>query len=330
MEETYVSDLFLRVARERNITIVIEPESGRVGEMVFPDGRRHLFKNCNPNINSSVSVELARDKAYSHYFLRARKIATPRSVRFFSDAPESLEQAIGFAETVGYPVFVKPNNLGEGQMVYKACDAAEARKWGRRILGENIVGIVEELCPGNDYRVVVLDGKVISAYQRLPLAVIGNGRDDIAALLAAERDAFPALGRPLSEIDPDDARIDTCLAREGLDRTHVPAAGKRVRLLDNANLSTGGTSIDLTGAVHASFAAIAAGAGAALGLRLAGIDILADDLTVSSACQRWSVIEVNGEPDLDNYAATGREQEERLRGIYGEILKRLEAGERTA
>ncbi len=326
MEETYTSDLFLKVAGEMGIAITFEPASGRVGEMAFPSGRRHLFKSCNPNLNPSVSVEIARDKAHTHFFLKAKGLATPEGAGFFAGDAPSLERAARFAEKAGYPVFVKPNNLGEGRMVHKVHDAKELAKCAARILEANAAGIAEELCPGNDYRAVVLDGRVISAYQRIPLTAVGNGAGSIDALLAEMKRSFPSLGRPPEEVNPADPRIDDCLARRGFDRSFVPARGERVQLLDNANLSTGGTSVDITEAIHPSFAALAAKTAAALGLRLAGVDFMAEDLTQPAGGQKWSVIEVNGEPDLDNYASVGAEQEKRLAAMYRMILRSIECG----
>ncbi len=326
MEETYTSDLFKRVAREMGVILAYEPVTGQVGEMFFAGGRRHLFKNCNPNLNLSVSVEAARDKAYTHYFLDSRGIPSPRFEALRADDPASLGRAARFAGEVGYPVFVKPNNLGEGRMVFKAHDPAELAKWAGLVLAKNEAGIVEALCAGNDYRVVMLDGEVISAYQRIPLSVVGNGRDTVDALLAEEKDALPSLGRPSAEIDPADPRIDACLAWQGRDRSYVPAADERVPLLHNANLSTGGTSVDLTDSLHPSFADLAAQTAAALGLRLAGVDFMAADLTEPVEEQIWNVIEVNGEPDLDNYASVGPEQEERLAVMFRKIIGSIDDG----
>lgn len=106
-------------------------------------------------------------------------------------------------------------------------------------------------------------------------------------------------------------------------RDSIPARNESVTLLDNANLSTGGTSYDVTTQVHATFAEVAAKANRVLGLRFSGVDVLCDEIANDAALQTWCIIEVNGAPGLDNYASIGIEQLDRVRGLYKEILQRI-------
>ena len=169
----------------------------------------------------------------------------------------------------------------------------------------------------------MLGDKVISAYERMPLAVVGNNRNCINELLQIARDDLEGHGRPNSEIDPSDPRIDIRLRHLGKTRHAIPADGERVVLLDNANLSTGGTSVDVTDAIDASFSDISIKATKALGLQLCGVDILCEDLTRDAASQIWNIIELNAAPGLDNYSSLGPEQANRVTGIYRQILEYL-------
>ncbi|GAB7208217.1 hypothetical protein OS31_47030 [Dickeya oryzae] len=165
---------------------------------------------------------------------------------------------------------------------------------------------------------------MISAYERFPLAVSGDGTRTIQQLLADAQQALSLHGRPNSEINSDDPRIDLKLTQLGLQRETVLPFGQKIFLLDNANLSTGGTSSDITSNIHDSFAALAINATASLGLRVAGVDIICRNLCQDAAAQQWNIIEINAAPGLDNYAASGYEQRERVKDLYRRILLQIQ------
>jgi D-alanine-D-alanine ligase-like ATP-grasp enzyme len=224
---------------------------------------------------------------------------------------------------MGYPLYIKPNNLSQGLLVVKVYNENQLIDVASKILERTHVFLLEEPCIGRDYRVVVLGDKIISAYERLPLEIIGNGISSVTELLQEAKHKLSESGRPNSEIDLGDFRIDIKLADSGLNRNSIIANGKKVFLLDNANLSTGGNSIDVTDHIHPDFSEISIKSCRALGLRFAGIDIICADLCKSAYQQTWNVIEVNGSPGLDNYAALGEEQADRVRNLYKNILEFL-------
>jgi D-alanine-D-alanine ligase-like ATP-grasp enzyme len=232
-------------------------------------------------------------------------------------------EAVQFAEQIGFPAFIKPNNLSQGALVTKAYLASDISSTASRIFERTDVLLIEQACQGRDYRVVVLGDKIISAYERIPLAIEGNGKDSIETLLLHLKEQLGRLGRPNAEIDPWDNRIDIKLRELGKTRYSVPKIHERVVLLDNANLSTGGTSLDVTDAIHSSFANISVKATKTLGLQLCGVDILCEDITQNALNQIWNIIELNAAPGLDNYSSLGSEQANRVKNMYREILQYL-------
>jgi D-alanine-D-alanine ligase-like ATP-grasp enzyme len=169
---------------------------------------------------------------------------------------------------------------------------------------------------------VVLGDEIISAYQRIPLHVVGDGRSTIEQLVVRKRDGLAALGRPNTEIDPSDVRMDAVLDRFGLSRTSVLPKGAIQPLLDNANLSSGGDAIDITAALNPSLAEVAVKASRAIGLGLCGVDLICADATRPSA--DYVIVELNASPGLDNYASVGEEQSLRVDELYLKIIKYLE------
>ena len=336
MRYPFASTLVSDIGPELGIVVELEPDYGFAGELIFPGGKRHLFRNTNFNINAAGSTEIAKDKGYTNYFLGKHGIKVPRNRAFFStelnsklacDKRRYVDDAAHYASSLGFPVYVKPNNLSEGEGVTKVFGPDEIASVAESIFRKTDVMLVEEACPGRDYRVVVLADRIISAYERIPLSVIGDGQHTIQELLEMARDELQDQGRPNTEIDPSDPRIDRILDRMGFRRTSVPPRALRLAVLDNANLSTGGTSVDVTESIHPSFASIATSASKVLGLRLAGVDILCDDLEADAGRQVWNVIEVNASPGLDNYAALGDTQAQRVRALYRSILEYLSTHE---
>jgi len=332
MRYPFASMLIADIAPSMGISVELEPEYKFAGELVFADGRRHLFRNTNFNVNPAGSTEIAKDKAYTSYFLRKHGFKVPDNKAFFSDKlnnnlPEERRRgrnsAIQYAVAMGLPVFVKPNNLSQGAFVTKAHSIEEIERVAKQIFEKTNVLLIEEFCAGHDYRIVVLGDAIISAYQRVPLSVVGDGKHTIDQLLEFERDKLKSLGRPNSEINPSDPRIDSKLLVLGKSKSSIPFLGENLTLMDSANLSTGGTSVDITDSIHTSFSEIAIKATKALGLKLCGVDIITNDLAHDASNQGWHIIEMNAAPGLDNYASIGIAQQERVKSLYRQILEHL-------
>lgn len=331
MRIPFVPRLLARIADRAGIRVELEPEFEFAGRMIFPDGHFHVFRAGNLNINRAGSVAIAEDKNYAGYFLRSAGLKVPRELTFFSDflgqnlasgKRRSEEDACEFAAEIGYPVIVKPNDGSLGAFVVKAHRREEIISAAARIFTKHHVALVQEFRSGNDYRIVVLGDEIISAYQRIPLHVAGDGHSTIDELISRKRAGLASLGRPNSEIDPSDSRMDAVLARGGLQRASVLPEGSVQRLLDHANLSAGGDAIDVTSRLHSSFAEIAVKATHALGLSLCGVDIVCEDATEPAA--DYAIIELNAAPGLDNYASVGEEQRHRVDEMFLKIVKFLE------
>jgi glutathione synthase/RimK-type ligase-like ATP-grasp enzyme len=323
--------LLARIAEKAGVRVELEPEFEFAGRIIFPDGHTHVFRAGNLNINRAGSVAIAEDKNYSSYFLRQAGLKVPRELTFFSEflaqnlAPEkrrSPSDACEFAASIGYPVIVKPNDGSLGAFVVKARTAEDILSAAARIFAKHHVALVQEFLPGNDYRIVVLGDEIISAYQRIPLHVVGDGTSTIDELIVRKRNGLAALGRPNTEIDPSDVRIDAVLNRRQLRRSTILPQSALQPLLDNANLSAGGDAIDITTHLDPSLAEVAVKATRALGLSLCGVDLMCADATKPSA--DYTIVELNAAPGLDNYASVGVEQSHRVDEMFLKIVRFLE------
>lgn len=330
--QPFVTRTLRKLVRRIDAKIVIEPEYGHVGHIEFKSGKRSFFRGGCLDINPQGSAEIAQDKDFTAFFLHRLGYKVPFGQTFFSNElcenlsiKRDIEDGYEFARSIGFPVIVKPNDLAQGTLVAKVWNKKEYWSVARKILRRSHVFLVQRSYSGRDYRVVVLDGEVLAAYERRPLSVVGDGVSSIARLLEIKRSALASRNRKL-RIDLQDIRAAKILRRKQLSPTTVLPNGTQVYLLDNANLSSGGEAIDVTEKINPEFSKLAARATEAMGLRLCGVDILTEDLTLSIKEQKdYVLLEMNASPGLENYGAIGRKQALRVDDLYLKVLKKIEA-----
>jgi D-alanine-D-alanine ligase-like ATP-grasp enzyme len=234
----------------------------------------------------------------------------------------NIDSAYRYAKRIGFPVIVKPNSGSQGSGVALVHSKRDFFRGMRLIFTRDRVALVQRCVIGHDYRIVVLDNEVISAYERIPLSVVGDGRSTIGQLLDRKQRTFVTSSRD-TRLRLDDPRIATKLAHQKLTMNFTPHRGERVHLLDNANLSSGGDAIDVTDGMHRHFKQLAVKLTKDMGLRLCGVDLMvAGDIREKPGLY-W-VLEVNAAPGLDHYVKTGRAQQRIVENLYLKVLKSME------
>ena len=328
MRQPFVTEILKRIAPKIGATLLIEPEYEFVGQIIFSNGNKAFFNNTSFNINYLGSVGISKDKGYSSFFLKHMGYPVPEGKTFFSKElnenikiRRTIDDGFEYAKKLGFPVVLKPNDKSQGFLVAKVHGKTEYYRIAKKIFRVSSVMIVERFHEGNDYRIVVLDRNVISAYQRVALDIEGNGKDDILELLEQKQRRFEQDGRD-TRIENDDFRMNLKLKRQGLNVKSVLAKGHKIYLLDNANLSTGGSAVDVTDTIHRAFKELAINITKDMGLRLCGVDIITK--SIDEEPDQYVVIEINGAPGLDNYGSIGSEQQRRVDDLYLHILKVLE------
>ena len=226
---------------------------------------------------SALGVDIAADKMLAKQVLAGAGIPVPPAIVAASaaEAQEALDQ-------LGAPVVIKPLGGSHGRSVTVGVRAPhEAEAAFRQASEADSPVLVESYVPGHDYRVLVIDGQVAAAAQLRPAAVTGDGSHTIAQLVE-QANTDPRRGdghaRVLTRIELDD-EVLRHLDAAGLDGCSVPAAGQLVTLRRNANLSTGGTSRDVTDLVHEEVAEMCRRAAAAVGLDICGVDVRLADIS---------------------------------------------------
>lgn len=327
----YLTALVKKLAPQAGARVIIEPEWGIAAQIIYRNGTVRSLRMYSLDLNNIASADIAKDKDYAKFFMKIRGYPVAEGRTIFSDdwarivkSNRTTKYALNYAQKLGFPVIAKPNSKSQGASVQVAADKKELRNALREIFRSERVALVEKYMPGKDYRIVVLDGKIISAYERIPLSVTGDGHSSILSLLRQKQHLFVHAGRD-TRINLSDQRIKLKLARQGLRPTSILAKGEKIFLLDNANLSTGGEARDVTHTIHTGFSAIAKKLTRDMGLRIAGVDIMVTkgDITRNPATCSYYVIEINAAPGLDHYVTTGRAQRKNVEAMYLEVLKAL-------
>ncbi|MBT0959308.1 ATP-dependent carboxylate-amine ligase [Alphaproteobacteria bacterium KMM 3653] len=326
--------LLFEAAAELGGSVEVETRFGHLGQYVDAEGTRRPIFGTALSLNSDAAAAIAADKDYTARLLQRHGLPAPdgqlivspafrkslglKDARAATRLPDT-QSALRFAASVGFPVYTKPNKGSEGAGISRAETKAELTADIKHLLKTHSHARVEQAIPGRDYRVLVLDGEVALAYERLPFTVTGDGTTPLSGLLA---EALQGLSRERRgcKLSADDPRIARHLAAQGLTPQDTPAKGAAIPLLPSANVSTGGTIRDVTRQLPPEVHSLAHAAAASIGLTLAGVDILSPDL--ESGTEGAVILEVNSAPGLDGYASAGPREWDHARQIVIKMLDR--------
>lgn len=243
---------------------------------------------------SNIAVEIACDKEDTKNLLEAAEVPVPRGRIIYSE--EELESAI---KKIGYPVVLKPINGNHGRGA-----TTNIKDWESALIAFEIAKkhsraiICEKFITGYDFRLLVVNYKFICAAKRTPACVTGDGKSSIQQLID-QVNADPRRGygheKVLTQIKVD-AVTEKILSDKELTLESVLKADEVLYLKPTANLSTGGTSTDVTDFVHPNNIFLAERIARIIGLDICGIDIMAPDLSTPLEENGGAVLEVNAAP----------------------------------
>ncbi len=306
----------VKAAEERDIPWI---RLNRYSLVQFGHGRyQQRIQATTTGATGNIAVELAGDKEETNSILRDLGLPVPeqRVVRRASDAVRA-------AKRIGFPVVLKPlaGNHGRGVSInLKTAEEVEtafekAREHGRTI-------IVESFIDGFDHRLLVINGELVAAAKRVPGHVVGDGKHSIAELVDIVNDD-PRRGvgheKVLTRLEFDE-QADRLLKKIGYDRDAVLKKGEIVYLRSTANLSTGGTAIDVTDIIHPDNREMAIRAIRAIGLDIGGVDFLTSDISLSHRDAGGAICEVNAGPGFRMHVAPS---EGTPRDVAGPVIDML-------
>lgn len=284
----------IEAAAERGIAVTQLGDSS-----IFQLGYGKYQKRVEATIQentSCIAVDIACEKGLTKSILSEVGLPVPEG-----SVCTSLDEAIKIAETIGYPIVVKPEsgNQGKGVSLNLISEQeVEEAFYAAACIDENV--IVEKHIKGKDYRVLVVGDSVVAVAQRIPAHVTGDGVHSIEELVEIENQN-PNRGedheKPLTKIKIDNIAL-SLLRKQGYSPDDIPKAKEIVYLKANGNISTGGIAIDCTDKIHPFNYDVAIRAARAIGLDVAGIDITCPNIGVPIREGHGAVIEVNAAPGI--------------------------------
>ncbi|HEX8561571.1 MAG TPA: cyanophycin synthetase [Flavobacterium sp.] len=270
---------------------------------------------CN---TSAMAVDYAGDKENTKQLLANAKIPVAKGGICSNEA--DLARIVN---QTGYPIVIKPLNANQGKGItinITDWDSAKAGFIAAQAYGKYV--LAERFVEGFDFRMLVIGGKFVAAAKRVPAHVKGDGKSTIAELIEIEN-KDPKRGNGHENVL---TQIKVCrdtemlLQKNGYTLETVPASGTVVFLKSTANLSTGGTAIDVTDEVHPENIFMAERIAKIVGLDVCGIDVMAANLTTPVRTNGGAILEVNAAPGFRMHLAPS---EGKPRNVAAAVLDSL-------
>jgi cyanophycin synthetase len=281
-------------ATERKIPFIRLTE-GNLVQLGHGAAQRRIW-TAETDSTSAIAESIASDKDLTKTLLQSCGVPVPEG-----SLVKSAEEAWEEAQDIGLPVVVKPYDGNHGRGVslnlMTEADVVAAYHLAAR-KGDSKSVIVERFVTGNEHRLLVVGKHVVAAAKGEALWVIGNGTSNIIELVDAQINTDPRRGSnedsPLNAIAPQHGAEHILeLERQGLTAYSIPLDGQKVLIQPNGNVA-----FDVTDEVHPEVARAAALAARIVGLDIAGVDLVADDISRPLEEQRGAIIEVNASPGL--------------------------------
>ena len=271
----------------------IRLNDGNLVQLGYGARQRRIW-TAESEFTSAIAEGIASDKDLTKSLLKACGVPIPDG-----QVVHSPEEAWETAEDIGLPVVVKPSDGNHGRGVtldLRKKEDIEAAYHVAYPEGSDVM--VERFIPGDEHRLLVVGGKLVAAARGEVVSITGNGRSTVKELIDSQLNSDPRRGYeeeyPLEIIDlATDTKVQLELKRQDLDADSVPAAGRQVVVQRNGNMT-----VDCTDDVHPEVAYIAALAAKVVGLDIAGIDMVAQDISRPLNEQGGAIVEVNAGPGL--------------------------------
>lgn len=294
--------------------------------MIFSvsNGKKTFFSSVSGTypLNPSSNTKLVKDKAWTSMFLHSKGYKVPKGDYFFTipnylgfdTSGKEIEEALVFADSLGYPVFVKPNSCSQGLFAEIDYSSQEIQNHFNQISDVDHIAIVQEKMTGLEYRIFVSNGEPQFAYSKSACKVIGNGKQDILSLIDTLNQSII---KPNNKINPSSSYLEQHLVEKGLSLDSFLEMGDELRVSPKGNISAGGEIIDYTENLSNLTIDWAKKLVNFLGLGVAGIDIFVQDSIHKP--DGFTIIEVNSNPSLSGIYKLGKK--EKVMDIWKNILK---------
>lgn len=284
------SKLIKKVVKKNGGKVIEINREREVFEVSYGKKKFLLTRKFGIGKNFLSHGALTKYKDITALLLQRSKLETPKTIIVSKN--DDLRLVGRKIQKFKLPLVVKNASGSNSRGVFVNIQAySEANKILNKEIGKYGRMVVQEMVEGNEYRILILNGKVIAALQMIPPYIIGNGKDNTISLMEKKQEKT-------KKGTAKDKYLEIILSEQGETFSSVPSRGKTVYFKKNSSLDEGGETLDVTDCVHPSFARICKNAAEAVMLDLAGIDIICKDVSQDAKKQDCSIIEINGKPDI--------------------------------
>lgn len=266
---------------------------GNLVQLGYGNRQRRIW-TAETDRTSAIAESISRDKDLTKSLLSSCGVPVPEGREV--DSPEDAWEA---AEDIGLPVVVKPTDGNHGRGVFTNLSSREEIEAAYKAADEEGSGvIVERFILGSEHRLLVVGGKLAAATRGETASVVGDGKSTILELIDRQLNSDPRRGEeedfPLTPIHLEREPIAQLeIERQGFKPDSIPPAGLEVLVIRHGNMA-----FDVTDEVHPETARLASLAARIVGLDIAGIDLVAEDISKPLDVQRGAIVEVNAGPSL--------------------------------
>lgn len=301
----HISQYFQEFAEKYWAKIIFDEEYFYAWKIIYKNWKVGFFSTTSFDVNSLWASKIAKDKSYTKTFLKKFWYKVPEWQVFFSDElnfkvedKKSIDDGFLYAKKLWFPVIVKPNNLSQWKYVWKIFNKQEYFSLAKKILKETDTMIIERFCEWNDYRIVVFDWEVFLCYERKSLSIIWDWEKNIEELINDKNDYLKSTWRN-ARINIEKTNLIKNLKRKKYTLQTILKKSEKLRLLDNANLSTWWELIEHIHDIHDDYKKLAIDILKNMWLRYWWIDILTQD--ISKPIWDYNILEINASPWFNNY-----------------------------
>lgn len=271
----------------------IRLNDGNLVQLGYGARQRRIW-TAETEFTSAIAEGIASDKDLTKSLLQSCGVPIPEG-QIVNSPGEAWEAA----QDIGLPVVVKPSDGNHGRGVtldLRKQEDIEAAYHVAYPEGSDVM--VERFIPGDEHRILVVGGRVVAAARGEVVSITGNGLNTVRELIDNQLNSDPRRGHeeeyPLEIIDmATDAKVQLEIKRQDLTADSVPESGRQVVVQRNGNVA-----VDCTDDVHPEVAYIAQLAAKVVGLDIAGIDMVAQDISKPLHVQGGAIVEVNAGPGL--------------------------------
>jgi cyanophycin synthetase len=280
--------------------------------------KQQRIQSSIPGNDPHLSTVISKDKLATSQLLSQLSIPVPlyqRATRW--------EEVIAFTKENGFPVVVKPAFGTQGNGITTNINSIDELKTAYQIAkSKHEQLIIEEFLPGEDHRLLVINGKFIAAARREPAQITGNGTSTIQQLIAEENNnpiRNLATRKGLFKISVDDGLV-IHIQKLGYTLSSVLERDKTIRVTGVANLSKGGSIYNMSKSIHPDNIFLAERVARALGHSAAGIDLISTDISQSYRDNNAKVCEANSNPGLEANWIDSPENKKKITTAYMDML----------